>query len=99
MLSAFIRWLPACRRMQGSHAEGLSYRSVQPNAFATGRNPEHGAIAVTTGLLQIFTKEELEGVIAHELAHIRNRDILIGTVARTRLPGPLPISLRWRNGP
>lgn len=55
----------------------------QPNAFATGRNPEHGAIAVTTGLLQILTKEELEGVIAHELAHIKHRDILIGTIAAT----------------
>jgi heat shock protein HtpX len=55
----------------------------QPNAFATGRDPAHGAVAVTEGLLQILTNEELEGVIAHELAHIKHRDILIGTVAAT----------------
>ena len=53
----------------------------QPNAFATGRNPEHGAVAVTTGIMRILSREELEGVIAHELAHIKNRDILVGTVA------------------
>jgi heat shock protein HtpX len=51
-----------------------------PNAFATGRNKEHGVVAVTTGLLQILDKNELEGVIAHELAHIGNRDILLQTV-------------------
>lgn len=52
-----------------------------PNAFATGRNPEHGVVAVTTGLLAILDKVELEGVIAHELAHIGNRDMLVSTVA------------------
>jgi heat shock protein HtpX len=51
-----------------------------PNAFATGRNKEHGVVAVTTGLMQILEKNELEGVIAHELAHIGNRDILLQTV-------------------
>lgn len=51
-----------------------------PNAFATGRNKDHSAVAVTTGLLEILDKTELEGVIAHELSHIGNRDILLGTV-------------------
>lgn len=53
----------------------------QPNAFATGRNPEKGVVAVTTGILRILSRSELEGVIAHELAHIKHRDILVGTVA------------------
>ncbi|KKM10565.1 protease HtpX [Clostridiales bacterium PH28_bin88] len=55
--------------------------SLQPNAFATGRDPHHASIAVTQGLLQALSQEELEGVLAHELAHIKNRDILIGSLA------------------
>src|ERR1041384_5985208 len=55
----------------------------QPNAFATGRNPQHGAVAVTTGLLGMLSRDELAGVIAHELAHIKNHDTLLMTVTAT----------------
>jgi heat shock protein HtpX len=66
----------------------------QPNAFATGRNPEHAVVAATEGILQILDREELEGVMAHELAHVRNRDMLISSVAAT-LAGAIMVLSRF----
>ena len=74
-----------------------------PNAFATGRNPDHAAIAVTTGLLEKLNRVELEGVIAHELSHIKNYDILVATLAVTlvgtvALITDIAIRTMWWNG-
>jgi heat shock protein HtpX len=65
-----------------------------PNAFATGRNPSHASVAVTEGLLQLMNDDELEGVIAHELSHVRNYDILITSIAAT-LAGAITYLSRW----
>ena len=74
-----------------------------PNAFATGRNPEHAAVAVTTGLLAMMNRVELEGVVAHELSHIKNYDILVSTLAVTlvgavALVTDMAIRMMWWNG-
>jgi heat shock protein HtpX len=74
-----------------------------PNAFATGRNPQHAAVAVTTGLLDKLNRVELEGVIAHELSHIKNYDILVSTLAVTlvgtvALVADMAIRMMWWNG-
>ena len=74
-----------------------------PNAFATGRNPKHASIAVTTGLLEKLNRVELEGVVAHELSHIRNYDILVSTLAVTMvgavaLLSDIAIRTMWWNG-
>lgn len=74
-----------------------------PNAFATGRNPKHAAIAVTSGLLEMMNRVELEGVLAHELSHIKNDDILVSTLAVTMvglitLAADISIRMLWWNG-
>jgi heat shock protein HtpX len=82
---------PALHRMvdELAHRAGIPKPRVciipelHPNAFATGRNPEHGVVAVTEGIMRLLTERELRGVLAHELAHIKNRDILVSTIAAT----------------
>jgi heat shock protein HtpX len=72
-----------CRRASLPMPKVYVIPQEAPNAFATGRNPEHAAVAVTEGLLQRMNREEAMGVLAHELAHVKNRDILIGSIAAT----------------
>jgi heat shock protein HtpX len=65
-----------------------------PNAFATGRNPEHAVVAATEGILQILSREELKGVMAHEMSHVMHRDILIGSIAAT-IAGAITYLAHW----
>ena len=68
--------------------------TVTPNAFATGRSPKHAAVAVTSGLLQIMSEEELKGVLAHELSHVKNRDTLVMTIAAA-VAGAIAMLASW----
>jgi len=72
-----------CRRNNLPQPKVYILPQAAPNAFATGRNPEHAAVAATEGILQILTREEMLGVMAHEMAHVSNRDILISSIAAT----------------
>jgi heat shock protein HtpX len=72
-----------CQRNQLPMPKVYLLPQATPNAFATGRNPQHAAVAATEGILQILSREELMGVMAHEMSHVRHRDILIGSIAAT----------------
>lgn len=83
-----------CQRAQLPIPKIYVIPAETPNAFATGRNPENAAVAVTEGIVRLLDPSELEGVIAHELAHIRNRDILVSTVSAT-LAGAIMMIASW----
>ncbi|MDH3998420.1 MAG: M48 family metalloprotease, partial [Desulfuromonadales bacterium] len=72
-----------CRNNQLPMPKVYSLPQPTPNAFATGRNPQHAVVAATEGIMQILSREELKGVMAHEMSHVMNRDILIGSIAAT----------------
>jgi len=72
-----------CQRMRIPEPKLWTLPDPSPNAFATGRNPEHASVAFTEGLLELMDRDEVEGVLAHELAHIKHRDILISSIAAT----------------
>ncbi|MFQ5913975.1 MAG: zinc metalloprotease HtpX [Nitrospinota bacterium] len=91
-LYAMVRRL--CRKAQLPLPKVYIVPNETPNAFATGRNPDHAAVAVTEGILRVLSAEELEGVLAHELAHVRNRDILISSIAAT-LAGAIMMIAHW----
>ena len=73
-----------------------SFRTTSPNAFATGRDPEHAAVAATEGILRLLSEDELAGVMAHELAHVKHRDILISSVAAT-IGAAIMFLAQWRS--
>ncbi len=83
-----------------SHKAGIKKPEIylipmeQPNAFATGRGPEKSAVAVTSGILNLLNKEELRGVLAHEISHVKNRDVLVASIAAT-IAGAISMIINW----